>query len=173
MNKKKIVQFCCAALVASGIGLNIQNAILDYGLSRDNNSILAAGTSNPTTWTVDSLWSYLGYTSSNDTYFPDDSYDESMSTVPGPGSHPTGSQQREVLLGAGMYVTEVTGEASGSVHVGMRISNGVAAELKGKIKAEKQDEYKINCHPDGSCPCTAQDWHMCASGGCPKEGFGC
>ncbi|MBR5583093.1 MAG: hypothetical protein IKW21_01040 [Lachnospiraceae bacterium] len=53
----------------------------------------------------------------------------------------------------------------------MRISKEVAAELKGEITAETKDEYKINCYPGGKCPCTAIDWHMCASNGCPEAGL--
>ncbi len=46
MNKKRIVQFCCAALVASGIGLNIQNAIADYGIAENSLSLVAGPGSN-------------------------------------------------------------------------------------------------------------------------------
>jgi hypothetical protein len=41
MNRKRIAQYCCAAIVASGIGLNIQNAIADYGIGEDSLSLLA------------------------------------------------------------------------------------------------------------------------------------
>lgn len=41
MNKKRIAQYCCAALVASGIGLNIQNALSDYGISENSLSLIA------------------------------------------------------------------------------------------------------------------------------------
>ena len=43
MNKKRIVQLCCAALVASGIGLNIQNAIAGYGIGENSLSLVATG----------------------------------------------------------------------------------------------------------------------------------
>ena len=43
MRKKRIVQYCCAALVAAGIGLNIQNAIADYGMSGNTLSLVATG----------------------------------------------------------------------------------------------------------------------------------
>lgn len=43
MRKKRIVQLCCAALVAVGIGLNIQNAIVDYGMSGNALSLSATG----------------------------------------------------------------------------------------------------------------------------------
>ena len=43
MNKKKIAQFCCAALVAAGVGLNIQNAIADYGIGENSLSLVATG----------------------------------------------------------------------------------------------------------------------------------
>ena len=43
MNKKRIAQFCCAALVAAGIGLNIQNAIADYGIGENSLSLVATG----------------------------------------------------------------------------------------------------------------------------------
>ena len=43
MNKKRIAQYCCAALVAAGIGLNIQNAIADYGIGENSLSLVAVG----------------------------------------------------------------------------------------------------------------------------------
>ena len=46
MNKKRIAQLCCAALVASGIGLNIQNAIADYGIGENSLSLVAGPGSN-------------------------------------------------------------------------------------------------------------------------------
>lgn len=41
MKKKRIVQYCCAALVALGVGLNIQNAIADYGMNKNTLSLVA------------------------------------------------------------------------------------------------------------------------------------
>jgi hypothetical protein len=41
MKKKRIAQYCCAALVAAGIGLNIQNAIADYGIDGNTFSLVA------------------------------------------------------------------------------------------------------------------------------------
>lgn len=41
MNKKRTAQYCCAALVAAGIGLNIQNAIADYGIGENSLSLVA------------------------------------------------------------------------------------------------------------------------------------
>lgn len=46
MNKKRIAQYCCAALVAAGVGLNIQNAIADYGIAENSFSLVAVGGSN-------------------------------------------------------------------------------------------------------------------------------
>ena len=46
MNKKRIAQYCCAALVAAGIGLNIQNAIADYGIGENSFALVAVGGSN-------------------------------------------------------------------------------------------------------------------------------
>ena len=46
MNKKRIVQLCCAALVVSGIGLNIQNAIAGYGIGENSLSLVAGPGSN-------------------------------------------------------------------------------------------------------------------------------
>ena len=43
MQKKKIAQYCCAALVAAGIGLNIQNAIENYGIGENSLSLVATG----------------------------------------------------------------------------------------------------------------------------------
>lgn len=46
MSKKRIAQYCCAALVAAGVGLNIQNAIADYGIAENSLSLVAVGGSN-------------------------------------------------------------------------------------------------------------------------------
>ena len=46
MNKKRIAQYCCAVLVAAGVGLNIQNAIADYGIAENSLSLVAVGGSN-------------------------------------------------------------------------------------------------------------------------------
>ena len=46
MNRKRIAQCCCAALVAAGIGLNIQNAIADYGIGQNSLSLVAGPGSN-------------------------------------------------------------------------------------------------------------------------------
>lgn len=46
MDKKKVAQYCCAALVAVGIGLNIQNALSDYGIGENSFSLVAVGGSN-------------------------------------------------------------------------------------------------------------------------------
>ena len=46
MKSKKIAFFSCAALVAAGIGLNIQNAIADYGIGENSFSLVAVGGSN-------------------------------------------------------------------------------------------------------------------------------
>jgi hypothetical protein len=43
MRKKRIAQYCCAALVAAGIGLNIQNAVTDYGMNGNTLSLAATG----------------------------------------------------------------------------------------------------------------------------------
>lgn len=44
---------------------------------------------------------------------------------------------KDYETGEGMYVTEITGEVSGQVTIGMKISSSLLAELKGKVKAEK------------------------------------
>lgn len=92
----------------------------------------------------------------------------------------TSSEEREnktgiakiVKTGSSLYVTSVSGSASGQVKIGMRISNSVAASLSGKITAEMKDEYKIECQKvDGAnAICSAEDWHACASSGCPQAG---
>ena len=46
MNRKRIAQYCCAALVAAGVGLNIQNAIVDYGIGLNSLSLVAGPGSN-------------------------------------------------------------------------------------------------------------------------------
>lgn len=42
MKIKRIAQYCCAALVALGIGLNIQNAFADYGINENSYSLVAS-----------------------------------------------------------------------------------------------------------------------------------
>lgn len=46
MKSKKIALFSCAALVAAGIGLNIQNALTDYGIGENSLSLVAGPGSN-------------------------------------------------------------------------------------------------------------------------------
>lgn len=46
MKSKKIALFSCAALVAAGIGLNIQNALADYGIGENSLSLVAGTGSN-------------------------------------------------------------------------------------------------------------------------------
>ncbi len=77
-----------------------------------------------------------------------------------------------VKTGSSLYVTSVSGTASGHVKIGMRISNSLAASLDGKITAAMKDEYKIECLKiDGAnAICSPEDWHACASSGCPKAG---
>ena len=43
MKTKKIALFSCAALVAAGLGLNIQNALADYGINDESLSLVAVG----------------------------------------------------------------------------------------------------------------------------------
>lgn len=46
MDKKRITQYCCAALVVAGIGQNIQNAIADYGIGENSLSLVIVSGSN-------------------------------------------------------------------------------------------------------------------------------
>lgn len=55
MNRKRIAFFCCAALVASGIGLNIQNAIENYGIGENSLSLVATGGSGSSGSCVESV----------------------------------------------------------------------------------------------------------------------
>lgn len=77
-----------------------------------------------------------------------------------------------VTTGSGMYVTYVDASVSGKISLGMRLSTSLDASLEGKVKAEKKDEYKIDCihHKGADAICVKEGWHMCASTGCPKEG---
>ncbi|MBQ7685803.1 MAG: hypothetical protein IJT28_01060 [Bacteroidaceae bacterium] len=43
MKQKRIAQYCCAALVLVGMGLNIQNALTGYGLGENSLSLVATG----------------------------------------------------------------------------------------------------------------------------------
>ena len=60
MNKKRIAQYCCAAIVTAGIGLNIQNATTNYGISENRLALMAVGGSNSVsgTW-IDSVISWI------------------------------------------------------------------------------------------------------------------
>lgn len=62
MNKKRIAQYCCAALVVAGIGLNIQNAIENYGIGENSFSLVATGGSNSGSNSSASNVSNLKYT---------------------------------------------------------------------------------------------------------------
>lgn len=77
-----------------------------------------------------------------------------------------------VKTGASLYVTSVSGKAKGQVKLNMRISNSVAASLSGSITTKMRDEYKIEClRIDGAnAICSPEDWHACASSGCPQSG---
>lgn len=90
---------------------------------------------------------------------------------PGENENKTGIA-KIVKTGASLYVTNVSGTASGQVKIGMRISNSLAASLGGAIKAAMKDEYKIECLKiDGAnAICSLEDWHACASSGCPEAG---
>lgn len=44
---------------------------------------------------------------------------------------------KDYETGEGMYVTEITGEVSGQITIGMKISNSLLAELKGKVKLKE------------------------------------
>ena len=52
MNRKRIARYCCAALVAAGIGLNIQNATANYGISENKLALMAVGGSNSASGTI-------------------------------------------------------------------------------------------------------------------------
>lgn len=96
---------------------------------------------------------------------------DSTGKSPGENENKTGIA-KIVKTGASLYVTNVSGTASGQVKIGMRISNSLAASLGGEIKAAMKDEYKIECLKiDGAnAICSPEDWHACASSGCPKAG---
>ncbi len=59
MQKNKITLFSCAALVAAGVGLNIQNAIADYGIGENSLSLIAVPSSGSGSNLVDSNASAL------------------------------------------------------------------------------------------------------------------
>lgn len=44
-NRKKVIVLC-AAFVAAGVGMNVQNAIAGYGMNQDVVSLVASGSSN-------------------------------------------------------------------------------------------------------------------------------
>ena len=152
MNKNKIAQYCCAALVAAGIGLNIQNAIADYGIGKNSFALVAVGDSNSGS-NSNSNWN--SNTDSNYT------------------SGPNTGKTRETRTGSGLYVVSISGslETTCNLKVGMRLSGGLDASLQGKVIAEYKDEYSIICYDGGTCPCTPEGWHVCASSGCPEAGI--
>ena len=71
MNRKRIAQYCCAALVAAGIGLNIQNAIADYGIGENSLSLVAGPGSN-------------SGSNSNSNYNSNSNWDSNWDTSPEP-----------------------------------------------------------------------------------------
>lgn len=86
-----------------------------------------------------------------------------------------GDKVKETIVGAGMYITAITGQAAidAGLSLGMRIANmaDLSLEIQGQITAEFKDEFKIICYEGGSTYCTPMDWHACASGGCPTAGL--
>ena len=46
MKSKRFAQYVCAAILATGFGLNIQNALTGYGISEGTTSITADGGSD-------------------------------------------------------------------------------------------------------------------------------
>ncbi|MEG1729555.1 MAG: hypothetical protein RR280_08460 [Bacteroidaceae bacterium] len=77
----------------------------------------------------------------------------------------------EIRTAKSLYVTKITGSVGADVTIGMRLANGITANLRGKIEADERDEYMIICYSkSGFRCCTKQDWVRCASGGCPKQG---
>jgi len=68
---------------------------------------------------------------------------------------------KDYETGRGMYVTEILGSVGTEVELGMRISAKFAAQLNGSIKAEMQDEWKMDCQQNMGCykSCTPEDWH--------------
>ena len=155
MNKKRIAQYCCAALVAAGVGLNIQNAIADYGIAENSFSLVAVGGSNSgSNSNSNSNWN-SNWNSNTDSNYT---------------SGPNTGKTRETRTGSSLYVVSISGslETTCNLKVGMRLSGGLDASLQGQVTAEYKDEYSIICYDGGSCPCTPEEWHVCATSGCPK-----
>jgi hypothetical protein len=80
---------------------------------------------------------------------------------------------KEVLTGKQVFVTAVTGTAAmkAGITIGMKWDATWSADIKAGITASSQDAYRIICYANsGSVCCTAIDWTMCATTGCPKAG---
>jgi len=81
-----------------------------------------------------------------------------------------------VQTGSSLYVTKVVGDGSlalaAGFSIGTRISAKAALDLHAVLTAETKNEYKTDCVPliGANAICVTQDWHMCASTGCPKAG---
>ena len=73
MKKNKIAQYCCIALVAIGFGLNIQNAIENYGLGEDSHSLVADGDSSTGSDSTSGLDTSNGDSNGNSNGSSDDS----------------------------------------------------------------------------------------------------
>lgn len=83
--------------------------------------------------------------------------------------------QRETFTGQKLFVVSVNGSAAvkAGVKAGQLLDINVSAEIKGSITSELRNAYKLVCYTGGTCNCTAIDWTVCSTTGCPITGISC
>lgn len=69
---------------------------------------------------------------------------------------------KDYETGEGLYVTKITGEVSGDIKIGLRITNDLLVQLRGKIEANTKAEWMMTCQQNMGCytSCTNIDWRM-------------
>lgn len=141
MNKKRIAQYCCAALVAAGVGLNIQNAIADYGIGENTLSLVAVGGSNS------------GSNSNSNTNTTPGGPKKSEKAI----SIDRRSCTKAVGFKEGISI-DIDLKAALSKLLGKEVksSSSMYAEVTTYMITETKQQYKKNCvsDPEGNCICS-------------------
>ena len=120
MNRKRIAQYCCAALVAAGIGLNIQNATVNYGINANRLALMAVGGSNSASGTIlPSIGPMISVVSWIVSVFTDDS----TTPTPEPDPEPK-SLKCEIEEQTAVTTTNQQDEVHGEGHAGNNYVGG-------------------------------------------------
>lgn len=140
MNKKRIAQYCCAALVAAGVGLNIQNALENYGIGENSLSLVAIGGSDSNS-NSNSNWD------SNTDTWPDMSDSDSNSN----GNNNNNDGYEFDNYSCDWTIDNQKPGETVNVKIGTDIFSRIADE-NGEVHARSYGWY-CNSKPDGH-PCT-------------------